>query len=239
MSNFVITDTSKFSMLEVEYCYDSKYDIVEGDVLVNEEDDVNDEVDEYEGDEFESQNDNDVYQQQQFQFMESIISTTTYNDTCNLSKLERRKKQCNGDVTLTYGEVIYDSFREVILLILNEHGGITKGAKVYDLGSGRGRASFIMTLLVNEFYEATDYLHSCTGIEIVDCLHAMSLDALESWNQNYKSYLLQSGRAIGSIPKDSAIQFIHGSIIDLNCVNWTDGELVFVNSTCFTGIPQC
>lgn len=75
----------------------------------------------------------------QHQFAETIVASSSYDDACNLSKVERRKEECNGDITLTYGEVLFHSFRDALLPILTEYGGLPSGAKFYDLGSGRGR----------------------------------------------------------------------------------------------------
>jgi hypothetical protein len=179
-------------------------------------------------------------------FMETIIPSSTYEEACNLSKIERRKKECKGNLTLTYGEILFDSFRDAILPIFEEYGGLPRGAKFYDLGSGRGRASFFVTLLADDYYHTRGHLASCTGVEIIASLHALSVDALGRWNQHYPQYLssLRGGRypecvhssGEGSGEEGSGvIQNLHGSITDLQCVNWTDGDLVFVNSTCFTG----
>ena len=149
---------------------------------------------------------------------------------------------------------LFDSFRDAVLPIFYEYGGLPKGAKFYDLGSGRGRASFLITLLTNDFYHTRGHLSSCTGIELLTSLHALSLEAQNRWSDLYPAYLLSSRGAQQDSGSESdsdsesehnserrtrtCIEHLQGSILDLQCVNWTDGDLVFVNSTCFTGMPD-
>jgi hypothetical protein len=236
MSEFSTTKTSKFSILEPNShphscTHDSSSDSEcssEGDGV---SECVSDEVD---------------IQAIQSTLMEQIVSSSSYNIACNLSKIERRKQECIGDITLTYGEVLHESYRDVVSALVSEYGGLPMGGKFYDLGSGRGRASFCTTLLVDDYYHTTHYLSSCVGIEIISSLHELSLEALEQWCVLYPEYIESYGTQRGltcpsecvsanASPYSSNITLLLGSITDLQCCDWTDGDLVFVNSTCFTG----
>mmetsp|Transcript_23205 Transcript_23205/g.39282 ORF Transcript_23205/g.39282 Transcript_23205/m.39282 type:complete len:294 (+) Transcript_23205:160-1041(+) len=235
MSDFTVSDTSKFSVLEPS-CF------IHNTVESSEDDDTVSSDNDNDSDSVVGVSNNIIdstsrINESQHILMEKIISTSTYNDACNLSKVERKKTECSGDITLTYGEVLLDSFRDAVMPVFTDYGGLAKGGKFYDLGSGRGRASFFVTLLVDEYYHTTGYLKSCTGIEIISSLHALSLEALARWKILYPEYLSSSPSSKDQADANNAatdITLAHGSIIDLQCADWTDGDLVFVNSTCFT-----
>lgn len=161
--------------------------------------------------------------------MERIVPTAAYNDTCNLSKLERRQLPNKGDVTLTYGEVLCDSFREIMINIFESHDGLKEGSIFYDLGSGRGRATFMAPLLADEYYNSTNFLAASIGIEVMDCLYEASLNCLKEWELICNQDSCDSANG-----PQTLLQFFHGSFTDLQVRDWTDGDLVFVNSTCFS-----
>lgn len=98
------------------------------------------------------------------------------------------------------------------------------------------RASFLVMMIVDGYYHTNCHMGSCTGIEILESLHALSLEALERWEATYPTFQASRGNICeGSDSGSGAIHLQCGSITDLQCVDWTDGDLVFVNSTCFTG----
>lgn len=81
-----------------------------------------------------------------------------------------------------------------------------------DLGSGSGKSSFIASLVYN--------FKNCIGIEILSSLYNLSMTYLESWKTIY--------------PQSSTnFEFYEGSFLDLNLYNWTNGDVVFANSTCY------
>ena len=85
--------------------------------------------------------------------------------------------------------------------------------KFYDLGSGVGRGVFAATEL--------HHFKSCFGIELLPSLHASAQHVLASSERKSKR----------STEKDATdIKFICG---DFRSVDWSDGDLVLANSTCF------
>lgn len=239
MSHFKFSQTSKFSILEPSTIQsnngpdkdsnDQSDDSDDSDIDSNADDCRNGESDDRVSDE--------KLEEIQQLFMEQIVSSSSYNYACNLSKIERKMEAYAGDITLTYGEVLLDSFRDAIMPIFTDYGGLPRGAKFYDLGSGRGRASFFVTLLANDFYHTNNHIASCTGIEIMNSLHALSLEALVRWKELYPTYL--SARHGCCQSNTTTIELLLGSVTNVQCVNWSDGDLVFVNSTCFTGKTCC
>jgi hypothetical protein len=118
-------------------------------------------------------------------------------------------------VTLTYGEIEYESFAEIL-------NCLTAGAisdiphSFVDLGSGTGKALFASALHCK--------FHHCFGIEILSSLHQLSLQHLETWNHLSEIHHSQS-----------RIKFFEGSFFDLVLFDWTvNMAVVFANSTCYS-----
>jgi len=142
------------------------------------------------------------------------------------SKKEREELNLKKNATLTYGEIDYTTFALTILKILNIHGkpdvgssgplGIlqSNGGLFYDLGAGTGKP-VIAAATLHPF----DF---CTGIELLEGLHTISTEAVLGYNSK--------GRAVGL---DTQCQMIKGDFRDLNVKDWTDGDIVFANSTCY------
>jgi len=113
--------------------------------------------------------------------------------------------------SLVYGEISFVSFGLVFFSHLQ--GLIPDNAVFYDLGSGTGRGIFAANLLHR--------FSKLTGIEILEGLHKTSMDVLELYkktNQNRDN------------SKSQEINLIQGDLLDYD---WSDGDLVFANSTCF------
>ena len=128
------------------------------------------------------------------------------------SKKEREQKGLNSQKSLIYGEVEFQSFGKVLRKLNLHAGGI-----FYDLGSGTGRAIFIARFL-HDFAQ-------CRGIEILEGLHR------EACANRYR-YETGPYRKVLGYGSDGDCVFIHGSILD---IDWSDGDVVFANSTCFDG----
>jgi hypothetical protein len=81
------------------------------------------------------------------------------------------------------------------------------------LGSGLGLPVFMAAFLGS--------FNKCVGIEILKSLSNISNKGKKVWDSNY---LLQY---------KTEIEFYNGSLTDLSLYDWTQGDIVFANSTCF------
>ena len=91
---------------------------------------------------------------------------------------------------------------------------LTFGLFFYSLeGSGSGYPVFAAGLL--------HPFESCCGIEILSSLHDLSIQGKSTWDSLYQAKY------------NSKMEFYHGSITDLTLKDWTDGDVVLANSTCF------
>ena len=111
--------------------------------------------------------------------------------------------------SLIYGEVEFKSFYRVLRKI-----NPTPGLVFYDLGSGTGKAVFAARL--------TQDFSKCIGIEILHSLHKQAEKILTRYQSDFESYL-----ALG---QDQRAGVFEGSFTDYD---WSDGDVVFANSTCF------
>mmetsp|Transcript_36292 Transcript_36292/g.62622 ORF Transcript_36292/g.62622 Transcript_36292/m.62622 type:complete len:701 (-) Transcript_36292:44-2146(-) len=126
-----------------------------------------------------------------------------------LSKAERDTKCLTNEKSLIYGEVEFNSFYRVLRKINPAPGKV-----FYDLGSGTGKAVFAARF-------AYDF-SKCVGIEILHGLHTQAVKVLERYNAEFKGQL-----AMGQSQHAAVYE---GSFLDFD---WSDGEVVFANSTCF------
>jgi len=114
--------------------------------------------------------------------------------------------------SLVYGEVEYDSFVE-ILMVANQ-GLEKRTSKFVDLGHGTGKALCIASFI-------TDF-DEFVGIEFIPGLYHVSIKVLDSFNKHCMRSLIK--------PKFTIIE---GNFLS-DEYDWTDADLVFANSTCFT-----
>lgn len=90
----------------------------------------------------------------------------------------------------------------------------SKGLKFYDLGSGSGKAIFAAVLAVD--------FRCAVGIEVLARVHEASMRVLRRYRRLVEPVL--------SSP--ALIKLYHGSFLAPE-FDWTDGDLIFANSTCF------
>lgn len=109
-----------------------------------------------------------------------------------------------------YGEVVPDSFYEFMQDVQPKSSDV-----FYDLGSGTGKAIF----LAHWFFE----FKKCIGIELLDPLYNASVEALKKYEEEIRPKLHNK-------LEHSQIQLIHGDILKMD---YSDADIVFVNSTCF------
>ena len=115
--------------------------------------------------------------------------------------------------SLTYGEICDMEAVDHMFGVLQQQGLMTKTrtGKFYDLGSGSGKV-IVAAALLHSF-------ESCCGIEILASLHGIA-DIVQA---EYHRYFTS--------PR---LEVYHGSITDLTLKDWTDGDIIYVNSTCFS-----
>ena len=167
-----------------------------------------------------------LQQEQELLDRKRIFSEIFPSDSYELASQESTNERkllgpSRKNFTLTYGEILYDSFTEILssssLGSLKEQQQDSNKMFI-DLGSGTGKASFIAALNSN--------FQSCIGIEIMSTLHTLALQSLESWKSAQQRFPSSSFH-------QTQIEFLHGSFLDLKLFDWTIGDLVFANSTCY------
>ncbi|CBJ26518.1 conserved unknown protein [Ectocarpus siliculosus] len=144
---------------------------------------------------------------------ESLFVGLSLAEGKSLSKAERRRKGLMDDRALIYGEVDFASFAT----ILREIGALTEsktGEIFYDLGSGTGKALYVARL-------TQDFTH-CVGIEILQPLHTAAQLVTNRFNAHVKRLLDRR------CPQNASV--FAGSFLEYD---WSDGDCVFANSTCF------
>jgi len=123
---------------------------------------------------------------------------------------EGRKKLSYHDQSLTYGEILFDSFYEILKKVQPKEGEF-----FYDLGSGTGKAVFAAHLLFP--------FSKTTGIEILPELCQISKNILEKYEKQLRPKILEKNN-------QQKIDFI---LSDFFQFNFLDADVLFVNSTCF------
>ena len=137
------------------------------------------------------------------------------------SAVDRDRIKGDVPITLVYGEINFISYALTVEKIKNVYGGFdseqmrTEGI-FYDLGSGVGKAVFASALLLENF-------KALRGIEILPSLHDVALELKEKWDAEIVPIL--PANRVGT-----AIELIKGDILK---EDWSDGNLIFINSTCF------
>ena len=127
--------------------------------------------------------------------------------------MQRKWQTASKDSNLTYGEIINTDFMHEIISSINSHRGhLITQAHFYDLGSGTGKPVLAAAL-------CTDSFAFCTGIEVVQDLFDASISIKNEYNARH------SGKA--------KIEFLLGSFLEERFSFWSQGDVVFVNSTCF------
>jgi len=135
-------------------------------------------------------------------------------------ELSQRKANISKQFTnnLTYGEITCEAIKAIVNHINIDRSGYDCRPlrAFYDLGSGSGRA-VVAAALCNAF-------NSCIGIEISSELHNLALTLSDRWKTFCADKFLK---------KYSELNFIQGSFLELSVCDWLDGDVIFINSTCF------
>lgn len=118
--------------------------------------------------------------------------------------INERKKLEIEDKSFVYGEILPESFCEIL-----EKANINENDIFYDLGSGVGKAVILAKLIFN--------VKKSVGIEYLTSLFEESQKILEKFNNIFNF--------------DNSVEFIKGDFFQ---VDFSDGTLIFINSTCFS-----
>ena len=126
------------------------------------------------------------------------------------SNKEREARGLTGR-SLNYGEIEYKAFCD-ILASLERYDIKTENAVFYDLGSGTGKALVCARLFAD--------FRKVKGVELLASLSAKADKAIGTFNKKYLEDLWYPG----------AIEHEEKSLLD---ADWSDGDVVFCNSTAF------
>lgn len=95
-----------------------------------------------------------------------------------ISKQERKEKNCLTDNNLTYGEINYKSIAQCFTFIKNKYNAFQNPGGVFiDLGHGTGKG--VLTACLMHPFE------KCFGIELLTQLYDKSLDL----KKDYEKYI--------------------------------------------------
>lgn len=164
---------------------------------------------------------------------DEIFSNIPCERSCKASLLDRDSMKVQKNYTLTYGELVDMSpiWKLVSKLELECGWSSSSVSRFYDLGSGSGRPVVAAALALSHHRkQSLRNLNrfQCIGIEVLPGLYDLSLLAQAKWVEyNKVVYGDESSDSVANL------QFHLGSIFDLSICDWTDGDMVFVNSTCF------
>eukprot|EP01042_Synura_sphagnicola_P009429 gene9429-12100_t len=146
-----------------------------------------------------------------------------------VSKKEREEMNLK-DPNLVYGEITFETLGILIEKIKKIYGKPYQGSSgpqgflqnrggiFYDLGSGTGKGVIGAAILHN--------FDVCYGIEYLEGLYSLSLDALNAYNTRGKAKLANREH-------DTHVQFVHGDFLKMRTKDWRDADVVFINSTCY------
>ena len=140
------------------------------------------------------------------------------------------------DYTLTYGELVdmAPMWKLINKLKSDFDVSLCNITRFYDLGSGSGRPAVAAALTLSQLssQDAVPRNHTahleCIGIEILPSLYDLSILAQNQWDE-YQSKWKSNASCVPA----AELRFYLGSIFDLSVCDWTDGDIVYVNSTCF------
>ncbi|KAJ1462725.1 hypothetical protein M885DRAFT_505771 [Pelagophyceae sp. CCMP2097] len=157
--------------------------------------------------------------------------------------VSKREREALGMHTssLIYGEINYESFGRTIEKIRTVYGLPGVGASdakgimqqpgtgvFYDLGSGAGKPTIAAATLFR--------FERALGLEFLPGLVSASHAARERWAEVAHDMLRLIDPAEFSGLARTAVEFHRGDITDLVAHDWTIGDVVFANSTCFDDV---
>ena len=162
---------------------------------------------------------------------ESLVSNYSTKFGKLVSQKDRQLME-NAPATLTYGEIEFGSFATAFEKIKRIYGipgvgttppgGILQepGGKFYDIGSGTGKPA-----LAAAFLHPFEFVG---GVELLPSLHEVSFQLADAFRVKGHASLVADGQT-----RTTAVSFILGDATDLAVLDWSDGDVLFANSTCF------
>jgi SAM-dependent methyltransferase len=120
-----------------------------------------------------------------------------------ISSLYRDKMKIT-DKSMVYGEATFSDFAKIL-----DKCGSTKNKIFYDLGCGTGKTCFVASFLFD--------FEKVIGIELITDLYLTAQKLKENIPEEYKEYA-------------DKIHFTSG---DITKENFLDGDIIFINATCF------
>jgi hypothetical protein len=143
-----------------------------------------------------------------------------------IAQAEKKAKKLH-DISVVYGEVCFPSLADVFINKIRwRPGGI-----FYDLGSGTGRGIFTALLL-------HDFDKLC-GIELLQGLHEAACEVMDGYAKKPKELdekpdklrgASESSESASGTKRDPRVKLV---CCDFRDYDWSDGDVVFANSTCF------
>ena len=127
-----------------------------------------------------------------------------------LSSYGKNRLGLAAETALTYGEIAWNSFAEIMAEV-NARGHFKT---FYDLGSGTGKPVIAAALLGN--------FQTVLGIELVDELYHAAKQALFHFNKKIRPLLLPERR-------NTTVDFIHGNMFEHH---WGEADVIFIQTTC-------
>ena len=141
----------------------------------------------------------------------AFFASYSLEEAKRISKQDRALLS-NSQSNLVYGEVIFTTFAHIMVTYVN----VPFQGTFYDLGSGTGRSLVAASMLYK-------WKKIC-GVEILPGLYAASQDIVDRYNHKVALQNDVEHKVLNNIV------LIHGDLLN---VDWSDGDVVFVNSTCF------
>ncbi|GMH48602.1 hypothetical protein TrVE_jg14474 [Triparma verrucosa] len=133
-----------------------------------------------------------------------------------ISRAER-KREGYISTTLTYGEIKFETFAELMNILKGRHGAMKEDGGVFvDIGCGIGKPLFGAALL-HKF-------DKIVGIEILEDLYKVCVETMQHWTKHVKPVLGEERT------QDMQFSFLNN---DFLIADWSDADIVFMNSTCF------
>mmetsp|Transcript_17181 Transcript_17181/g.22338 ORF Transcript_17181/g.22338 Transcript_17181/m.22338 type:complete len:421 (+) Transcript_17181:115-1377(+) len=140
-----------------------------------------------------------------------------------ISRSARDSKRITAS-SLVYGEITYASFFATLEKIHKQYGGLTKNGVFYDLGSGAGKPVIAAATIFPFGY--------CRGLEYLGELVVASIEAKERFDEVARPKLEHLFQNQGG-GNPAQLEFVCADMTDLRAFDWSDGDIVFANSTCF------
>jgi hypothetical protein len=169
-----------------------------------------------------------------------LTATKPYPPTIGKSVSKRERDETHEDSPdYMYSEMEFISLAVVLQRIKKKFGrpgknfsgeeGVLQnmGGSFFDLGSGTGKM-LLGAACLHPFA-------TIIGVEKLEGLHNVSLELLESWEKAKNALPAElEYKADGDGGEPQEVENLHGDFMDDQLVDWTSGDVVYINCTSFT-----